>query len=52
MTTDPLVDGRHVYEGTEYVTVIEFIEDVLGVSAVEGGEPLPLGAALRSQRRR
>jgi hypothetical protein len=48
----PLVDGRHVYEGVEYVTAIEFIEDVLGASAAEDGEPLPPGASLRSRRRR
>lgn len=48
----PLVDGRHVYEGIEYVTVLEFIEDVLGASAAEFGESLPLGASLRSRRRR
>lgn len=48
----PLVEGRHVYMGVEYVTVTEFIEDVLGASVAEPGQPPPLGASLRSRRRR
>ncbi len=49
----PLVDGRHVYHGVEYVTAIEFIEDVLGLNAATFYErPLPGGAHLRSQRLR
>lgn len=46
----PLVGGRHVYEGVEFLTAIEFIEDVLGADAAENGSPLPVGAALRSRR--
>jgi hypothetical protein len=26
----PLVQGRHIYRGIEYLTAIEFVEDVLG----------------------
>jgi hypothetical protein len=47
-----VVDGRHIYAGVEYLTVVEFIEDVLGATVAEHGEPLPLGAALRSRRQR
>ena len=47
----PLVDGRHVYEGVEYVTVVKFIEDVLGATVAEHGDPLPAGVSLRSGRR-
>jgi hypothetical protein len=46
----PLVAGRHSYEGVEYVTAIEFIEDVMGAEAAEEGDLLPLGASVRSQR--
>jgi hypothetical protein len=47
----PRVGGRHVYEGIEYLTAIEFIEGVLGASAHEAlGGPLPPGAAIRSGR--
>lgn len=47
----PLVAGRHIYGGVEYVTAIEFIEDVLGESAVAAlGEALPAGAQVRSGR--
>jgi hypothetical protein len=47
----PLVDGLHVYRGVEYLTAIEFIEDVLGINAetaLQGA--LPHGARLRSRR--
>ena len=48
----PLVQGRHVYGGIEYLTAIEFVEDVLGAdAAVVYGAPLPPGALLRSCRR-
>lgn len=47
----PLVQGRHVYRGVEYLTAIEFVEDVLGENAVElYGAPLPRGALIRSGR--
>jgi hypothetical protein len=47
----PLEDGRHVYDGIEYLTVIEFIEDVLGENAaLVFGSPLPRGAMVRSGR--
>lgn len=52
-TTDfpPLVEGRHVYEGIEYLTAIEFVEEVLVADAAEVyGGPLPVGASLRSGR--
>lgn len=47
----PLVDGLHLHEGVEYLTAVEFIEDVLGkdVTALVGG-PVPVGAGLRSRR--
>jgi hypothetical protein len=49
----PLVSGRHIYGGVEYVTAIEFIEDVLGMDAAAVYErPLPGGAQLRSRRAR
>jgi hypothetical protein len=45
--------GRHIYGGVEYVTAIEFIEDVLGMDAAALYErPLPGGAQLRSRRAR
>jgi hypothetical protein len=38
----PLVQGRHTYRGVEYLTAIEFVEDVLGKSATEiYAGPLP-----------
>ncbi|MBA2450225.1 MAG: PIN domain-containing protein, partial [Chloroflexi bacterium] len=41
----PLVEGRHLYRGVEYLTTIEFVEDVLGEDAAAlHGEPLPFGA--------
>ena len=47
----PLVDGRHAYEGVEYLTTIEFVEDVLGEdpTALLGAD-LPASGALRSRR--
>ena len=48
----PLAQGRHVYGGIEYLTVIEFVEDVLGEdAAMVFGAALPPGAGLRSGRR-
>jgi len=47
----PLVDGRHVYGGTEYLTAVEFVEDVLGEDAATiYGVPLRSDALTRSQR--
>jgi hypothetical protein len=47
----PLRDGRRTYNTVEYVTAIEFIEDVLGEDAAAIlGTPLPAGALLRSRR--
>jgi hypothetical protein len=47
----PLVQGHHVYANVEYLTAIEFIEDVLGSNAVEIlDSPLPSGAVVRSGR--
>ena len=47
----PPVLGRHVYGGVEYLTAIEFIEDVLRESAAAVyGAPLPAGASVRSHR--
>jgi hypothetical protein len=49
----PLVEGHHVYRDIEYLTAIEFIEDVLGKDAAEVYQaPLPAAAALRSGRSR
>lgn len=49
----PLVHGRHVYRGIEYLTAVEFIEDILGESAaVIHTGPLPPGSSLRSGRER
>jgi hypothetical protein len=45
------VQGRHVYGGIEYLTAIEFVQDVLGEDAAElYGIPLPQGALMRSGR--
>jgi hypothetical protein len=47
----PLVDGRHVYGGIEYLTAIEFIEQVLGADAARVyQQPIPPGALVRSRR--
>jgi hypothetical protein len=47
----PLAEGRHMHGGVEYVTAIEFVEDVLGESAeAANGGPLPAGAYVRSRR--
>jgi hypothetical protein len=49
----PLVQDHHTYLGIEYLTGIEFIEDVLGEDATRlHRRPLPAAAALRSQRAR
>ncbi|HEV8633236.1 MAG TPA: PIN domain-containing protein [Chloroflexota bacterium] len=48
----PLVQGRHAYAGVEYLTAVEFVEDVLGEDAAAVyGAPLPQGAPVRSGRR-
>jgi len=47
----PLVQRRHVYRGVEYLTALEFIDDVLGESAPSiYDRPLPTGSSLRSGR--
>jgi PIN domain len=47
----PLVQGRHVYAGIEYLTAIEFVEDVLGEDAAQIlGAPLPRSGVVRSGR--
>ncbi len=47
----PLRHGRHAYGGIDYLTAIEFIEDVLNENAETVYlRPLPLGAAIRSGR--
>ena len=47
----PLVQGRHIYAGIEYLTAIEFVQDVLGEDATElYGTPLPQAALMRSGR--
>jgi hypothetical protein len=47
----PLVQGRHAYGGVEYLTAIEFVEDVLGESAAAAyGRALPAGGQVRSRR--
>jgi hypothetical protein len=49
----PLVQGHHTYLGIEYLTGIEFIEDILGEDATQlHRRPLPAAASLRSQRLR
>jgi len=49
----PLVQGRHLYRDIEYLTAVEFIEDVLGESAAAAHSgPLPTGSSLRSGRQR
>jgi len=49
----PLVNGRHAWHGIEYMTAIEFIEDILGED-VTALTPLPLTPAMlvRSKRMR
>ncbi|MGH9175362.1 MAG: hypothetical protein ACRD1H_13445, partial [Vicinamibacterales bacterium] len=48
----PLVDGRHQWQGIEYLTAIEFIHDVLGedITALAPG-PIADAALVRSRRR-
>ena len=48
----PLVQGRHIYRGIEYLAVIEFVTDVLGADAeVVYGASLPQAALIRSGRK-
>jgi hypothetical protein len=52
-TTDfpPLTDGRHSWQGIEYLTAIEFIEDVLGLDIVSlTTAQLTPAALIRSNR--
>lgn len=54
-TTDfpPLVNGRHLWQDIEYLTAIEFIEDILGEDIVAlTTVPLTPGMLLRSRRTR
>ena len=47
----PPVQGRHVYGGVEYLTAIEFVEDVVGEDAAAVyGSPLRPGALVRGRR--
>jgi hypothetical protein len=47
----PLVDGRHVYQGIEYLTAIGFVEDMLRLDPGEVyGRPAPDSVGLRSGR--
>ena len=47
----PLALGRHVHGDIEYLTAIEFVENVLGEDAATMyGDPLPSGALVRSLR--
>jgi hypothetical protein len=49
----PLAADRHVFQGIEYVTTVEFVEDVLGLNlASTYGEPLPSRNIVRSERLR
>ena len=54
-TTDfpPLADGHHVWQGIEYLTAIEFIQDVLGedIASLVVGPSAP-AALVRSSRTR
>jgi hypothetical protein len=47
----PLVDGRHTWQGIEYLTAIEFLEDVLGENAATL-TPAPLTPAMLVRSRR
>lgn len=47
----PLMQGRHIYDGVEYLTAIELVEGVLGEDAAAVyGYPLPPGGIVRSRR--
>jgi hypothetical protein len=47
----PIAQGRHVYQGIEYLTALEFIEQVLSTNATAVlGDPLPAGAFVWSKR--
>lgn len=49
----PLVRGKHVYDGIEYLTAIEFVEAVLGfAAAIVYRRPIPAGGLVRSSRAR
>lgn len=54
-TTDfpPLIDSRHIWQGIEYLTAIEFIEDILGIDIrLLTSVPLTPAAFIRSSRTR
>ena len=47
----PLVQGRHVHQNVEYLTAIEFVDDVLAEEAAQIlTAPLPRGGIVRSSR--
>ena len=47
----PVLAHRHRYEGVEFLTAIEFVEDVLGEDAASTyGRPLPPRGIIRSRR--
>jgi hypothetical protein len=49
----PLVGGRHAYQGVEYLTAIEFIEELLGDEAAAGFTgAVPMAGQVRSRRSR
>ena len=47
----PLADGRHIWQGIEYITTIEFIEDILGEDIVAVTTTPPTSAMLLRSRR-
>lgn len=48
-----IADGRHIHLGIEYLTAVEFIEDVMGDDASElAGRVIPSNGLIRSQRAR
>lgn len=47
----PAVAGHHIYEGIEYLTAIEFVEQVLEADPeAEYGAPIPTAGILRGCR--
>lgn len=47
----PLVRGKHLYDGIEYLTAIELVEDVLGIdAAIAYRRPPRAGGLARSSR--
>src|SRR5262249_51817316 len=53
IVTDSGLEIRHLAGGIEFLTTIEFVEDVLQLDAATlYGAPLPLRGAIRSQRSR